>query len=81
MSFSVAMIVSPPMAIGDAKTWPSSLSDWMRLGIPLTAGIVADTPARLMVPSQQASRRRRTAAPEDAGAVADDACRRSRCGR
>jgi hypothetical protein len=50
VSCSVATIVNPPTTIGEAKTSPSSLSDWMRFGTPLAAGIAADTPARLIVP-------------------------------
>jgi len=50
VSCSVATIVSPRTTIGEAKTSPSSLSDWTRFGVPPAAGIVADTPARLIVP-------------------------------
>jgi hypothetical protein len=43
----------------------------MRLGVPLAVGIVADTPARLIVPWYAGQLAPPAAAPEDAGAAAE----------
>ncbi len=44
--FSVATIVHPRMTIGDPYTFPSSASFVTTLGVPLTAGMDAESPCR-----------------------------------
>src|SRR5690242_2442979 len=44
------MIVSPPMTIGDANTWPSTAGVVTRVRGPRTVGMERDTPVRDMLP-------------------------------